>query len=93
MEDMKKSTIMNQINQAEEAGDEEGQAYWEGPLADYQENRKEPSGNLQVYRVKYGDNLFSIAKEIYDDTRYAIKIARANKGIYQITPGMKLRLP
>ena len=37
---MKKPTIMNQINQAEEAGDAAGQAYWQGRLADYQAERR-----------------------------------------------------
>ena len=90
---MRKATLMNQIRKAKQAGDKEGEVRLRSQLAQYQAGRKTRRGIGSTYRVKYGDNYFSIAKDVYGDARYAAKLARANKGLFKLTNGMILQLP
>ncbi len=90
---MRKSTIMNRIRMAKQAGDEKEKAYWEGRLHEYKNDRKARRGGYQIYTVKEGDSYFSIAEDEYEDQLYAAEIAKANDGIFKLFKGMKIKLP
>ena len=45
------------------------------------------------YRVKKGDNFFSIAKKLYGNAGYAATLIHMNPGIYVLHPGMILKTP
>lgn len=45
------------------------------------------------YTAKSGDNLFSIAENLYGDQRMAYELARANGGSFVVRPGDTFKLP
>ena len=44
-------------------------------------------------QVRYGDNVFQIAEDVYGDQRMAGAIISANDGVTNIQPGLKLKMP
>jgi hypothetical protein len=56
--------------------------------------RRKPMSNKDQYVVKDGDDVFLIAKKLFDrDLRKAFEVMESNPGVCRLYPGLVLDMP